>query len=112
MIDQTLKYTNQIQLERRKLQEEKDSLQEELDKFKLNQKDEVKEREKFYEGASWLGRQNLSVAETQVQQVENLRLEYIQKVAEAKGDEFLRGRAAEWLVEATLRLTQKTRDET
>jgi hypothetical protein len=33
-------------------------------------------------------------------------------VAEAEGDEFMRGRAAEWLVEATLRLTQKTKDET
>ena len=40
-----------------------------------------------------------------------MRVEYIQKVAESDGDEFLRGRAAEWLVEATLRLSQKTKDE-
>lgn len=64
MIDQTLKYTNEIQLERRKLQEEKDELQKQLDQMKLERTDETYERQKFYEGASWLGRQALTVSES------------------------------------------------
>lgn len=43
-------------MERRKLQEEKEALQSQIDRMNLERGDEVKEKEKFYEGASWLGR--------------------------------------------------------
>lgn len=56
VIDQTLKYTNQIQMERRKLHEEKEALQLQLAQTREAQKDEKAEKEKFYEGASWLGK--------------------------------------------------------
>lgn len=56
VIDQTVKYTNEIQMERRKLREEKEQLQAELDKLKLKSSDQGDDREKFYEGAAWLGR--------------------------------------------------------
>lgn len=106
VVDQTLKYTNQIQMERRKLQEEKDALQLQLDQVKLSKKDGVQEREKFYEGASWLGRQSLTVAEDAVKKCEGLKMEYMKKIADCGNDEFMRGRAAEWLVDSTVRLTQ------
>ena len=43
-------------MERRKLREEKDDLQKQLDQMKLVKKEEKEDREKFYEGAAWLGR--------------------------------------------------------
>ena len=98
-------------MERRKLHDEKEALQAELDKLKLSKKEELQEREKFYEGASWLGRQSLTVADDAVQKGEALKAEYLKKVAECDGDEFLRGRAAEWLVDSTIRLTQQVKDE-
>lgn len=111
IIDQTLKYTNQIQMERRKLHEEKEALQLEISQMKTAKKDENAEKEKFYEGAAWLGKQSLTVAENCLTQGEHLRLQYHKKVADAAGDEFLRGRAVEWLLDSTVRLTQEVRDE-
>lgn len=111
VIDQTLKYTNQIQMERRKLHEEKEALQLEIEQMKTTKKDEKVEKEKFYEGAAWLGKQTLQVAESGLTQGEHLRLQYHKKVADAAGDEFLRGRAVEWLLDSTVRLTQQVRDE-
>lgn len=111
IIDQTLKYTNQIQIERRKLHEEKEALQHEIAQMSAAKKDEKAEKEKFYEGAAWLGKQSLTVAEKCLNQGENLRLQYHQKVADASGDAFLRGRAVEWLLDSTIRLTQEVRDE-
>ena len=70
MIDQTLKYTNQIQIERRQLQEEKEALQSEIDRMKLEKADEKQEREKFYEGATWLGRQSLNYAQNACEKVD------------------------------------------
>ena len=106
VIDQTVKYTNEIQMERRKLREEKEQLQTELDKLKLKSSDQGLDREKFYEGATWLGRQTLTVAEEGVKKSENLKTEYLGKVAEHPNDEFMRGRAAEWLVDSSIRLAQ------
>ena len=105
IIDQTLKYTNQIQMERRQLQEDKDALQSEIDRMKLEKADETQEREKFYEGATWLGRQSLNYASNACDKVDNLKMEYLKKVNEAGNDEFLRGRAAEWLLDSTIRVT-------
>lgn len=59
VIDQTLKYTNEIQMERRRLKEENEQLQAKIDSMVLAKKDELDEKQKFYEGASWLGRQSL-----------------------------------------------------
>ena len=111
MIDQTLKYTNEIQMERRQLQEEKEELQKEIDNMRLAKEDMREEREKFYEGASWLGRQTLSVAEQAMENADNLKHEYTKKLTECGDDHFLRGRAAEWLVEKAMRITQHTKDE-
>jgi len=49
-------------MERRRLKEENDQLQSKIDSMNLARKDELDERQKFYEGASWLGRQSLQVA--------------------------------------------------
>ena len=38
-------------------------------------------------------------------------MEYLKKQTDAGNDEFLRGRAAEWLLDSTIRVTQQTKDE-
>lgn len=98
-------------MERRKLNEEKDALQLEVEQLKAAKTDETAEKAKFYEGAAWLGKQCLTVAEGCLTQGENLRLQYHKKVADAAGDDFLRGRAVEWLLDSTVRLTREVRDE-
>lgn len=72
----------------------------------LEKNDEKHEREKFYEGATWLGRQSLNYASDAVEKVDTLKLEYLKKITEAGNDEFLRGRAAEWLLDSTIRVTK------
>jgi hypothetical protein len=104
VIDQTLKYTNEIQIERRRLREEKDALQSQLDNIKLTKKEEKDDREKFYEGAAWLGRQSLQVADDAVRDVDTLKMEYMQKLAQNPTDDFMKGRAAEWLLDSTIRI--------
>lgn len=83
----------------------------EIANLKTAKQDERVEKEKFYEGAAWLGRQSLTAAESCLVKGETLRLQYHKKVADAAGDEFLRGRAVEWLLDSTVRLTQEVRDE-
>lgn len=111
IVDQTLKYTNEIQMERRKLKEEKEDLQKQVDLLKLEKVDEVAQRNKFYEGASWLGRQALNVCADSLKECEDLKLEYHRKLVECGDDQFLKGRAAEWFVEKAMRINQHTKDE-
>jgi len=98
-------------MERRKLHEEKEALQMEVANLRVAKKDERVEKEKFYEGAAWLGKQSLTAAEDCLTKGEHLRLQYHKKVADASGDEFLKGRAVEWLLDSTVRLTQQVRDD-
>lgn len=83
----------------------------EVASLKASKQDERIEKEKFYEGAAWLGKQSLTAAEDCLLKGENLRLQYHKKIADASGDEFLRGRAVEWLLDSTVRLTQQIKDE-
>jgi hypothetical protein len=46
------------------------------------------------------------VAQEAVQKCECLKMEYEKKIAENADDDFMKGRAAEWLVDSTMRLTQ------
>jgi hypothetical protein len=111
VIDQTLKYTNEIQMERRRLKEQNEDLQSKIDAMTLAKKDEVNDRQKFYEGATWLGRQSLQVADEAVKSIEDIKAEYHKKIGENPSDEFMRGRAAEWLVDSVIRLQQRVKDE-
>ena len=53
LVDQTVKYTNQIQIERRELLQENERIKQELTVLKTVTKNGDREREKFFEGASW-----------------------------------------------------------
>ena len=51
------------------------------------------------------------MADEAVNKVEDIKMEYLKKIAEHPSDEFMRGRAAEWLVDSIIRLQQKVKDE-
>lgn len=48
----------------------------------------------------------MTVAEDGVKKSDTLKTEYLSKVAEHPNDDFMRGRAAEWLVDSSIRLSQ------
>ena len=50
-----------------------------------------------------MGKQSLKVAEDGMQKINKLKMEYHAKITEAQGDEFLRSRAADWLLDSTAR---------
>ena len=79
--------------------------------MKLTKKEDKDDREKFYEGAAWLGRQSLQVAQDAVSEVDKLKMEYLQKLAENPNDDFMKGRAIEWLLDSTIRIQQRVKDE-
>jgi|TARA_B110001450_G_C17192050_1_gene307776 hypothetical protein len=38
-------------------------------------------------------------------------MEYLQKLAENPNDDFMKGRAIEWLLDSTIRIQQRVKDE-
>ncbi len=57
LVDSTVKFTNKIQLEKRRLELENAELKQKLDRLQTSFKNGETEREKFFEGASWASRQ-------------------------------------------------------
>lgn len=111
LVDQTVKYTNQIQIERRKLIEENELLKKKIEMLEQQKKDERVEKEKFYEGASWASKQAVSECEKGNERTRQLKQEYINKLKECGKDEFLRQRCSEWLIDQVERISKETRDQ-
>jgi hypothetical protein len=57
LVDTAVKYTNKIQIEKRKLEQENEELKQKLHRMSQSLKDGDTDRERFFEGASWAGRQ-------------------------------------------------------
>ena len=53
LVDKTVKYTNQIQIEKRELQLENERLNQKIAQLEAQSKTGDREREKFFEGATW-----------------------------------------------------------
>ena len=68
------------------------------------------DREKFYEGATWMGQQAVAESEKAVKKVEQIGAEYKKKVAESAADAFRKERVAEWALEACDRVTRETKE--
>ena len=54
LVDSTVKFTNQIMEEKRRLQDEVEKLHQKIDVMEQTRKGDGVDREKFYEGATWL----------------------------------------------------------
>ena len=68
------------------------------------------DREKFYEGAAWMGQQGVTETEKAVKGVEHMRGEYKRKVAECGADGFKRERVTEWVMDSCDKITREARD--
>lgn len=100
LVDQTVRYTNQIQQERRALQEEVERLKLRIEQLETLQGNEQALREKFYEGAAWLGKEAVEDANTGLSYVkEQLQREYERKLEEAGRDDMLRQRVSHWVMD-------------
>ena len=51
------------------------------------------------------------MADEAVVGIEEVKAEYLKKIGENPNDDFMRGRAAEWLIDSAIRLTQRVKDE-
>ncbi|CDW83586.1 UNKNOWN [Stylonychia lemnae] len=111
LVDQTVKYTNQIQQERRQLQDENERLKKRIEDLERSQKDEDNEREKFYDGAAWLGKQVVEECEKGLSKVsQSLRKEYQKKIDDCGRDDFLKSRVHDWLIDSSERVVKDVRD--
>lgn len=82
-----------------------------LERLQLSFKNGETEREKFFDGASWAARQCVQACDKGVDQSNQLRLQYQQRIKECDQDHFMRLRAAEWLLDSVARLVKEVRNE-
>lgn len=109
MVDQTLKYTNQIQLERRRLLEQKEELERELIQLKKSRGDDQTVKAKFYEGAAWSAKQSYDVAVQTAEKAEQMEMEFKNKMKD--NDQFLQKRAIEWMVASVNRILEDNKQD-
>ena len=81
-----------------------------LQAYESSSKSDNFDREKFYEGASWMGQQAVAEADRVVKAVEHVRGEYRKKVGESGDDKFKRESISEWVIDSCDRIAKETRD--
>ena len=111
LVDQTVKYTNQIQIERRELLQENERLKQELAQLKATTQNGEREREKFFEGASWNAKQAVKACDEGMVKAVKTGEDYKNRLKECENDHFMRLRAGEWLLDSTQRIVKEVRDE-
>lgn len=99
MVDKTVKYTNQIQAERRELLRENESLKAKIALIESQTRNGDREREKFFEGATWAAKQAVVASERAIDSAKKAGTDYTQRVKECDNDSFMRLRCAEWLLD-------------
>ena len=70
-----------------------------------------REREKFFEGASWNAKQAVKACDEGLAKNGKASEEYKIRIKECDQDHFMRLRAAEWLLDSTNRIVKEIRDE-
>jgi len=110
LVDKTVKYTNQIQVERRELLRENEMLKSKIAAMEAQTKNGEREREKFFEGASWAAKQGVIAGERAIDSSKKAGDDYRQRVKECDNDSFMRLRCAEWLLDQTQRIVKEVRD--
>lgn len=112
LVDSTVKFTNQVLEERRRLQEENERLRKQLDGLQEARDHDGFDREKFYEGAAWMGRQAVAEAEGGLKRLVEVRGDYRKRLVESGTDQYMRERVSEWVVDACERIAKETKDHT
>lgn len=69
-----------------------------------------REREKFFEGASWAAKQAVVASEKAIDSSKKAGEDYKNRLRECENDSFMRLRCAEWLMDQTQRIVKEVRD--
>ena len=82
-----------------------------MESLKATTKNGEREREKFFEGASWNAKQAVKFSDEGVKKSMQLGEDYKLRLKQCESDHFMRLRAGEWLLDATQRIVKEVRDE-
>ena len=96
--------------ERRRLQDENEHLRLKVEALEETRRNDGFDREKFYEGATWMGQQTVNETENAVKKVEQLRGDYKKKVADCANDAFMKERVTEWVMDSCDKITRDSKD--
>ena len=111
LVDTAVQYTNKIQIEKRRLEQENSELKQKLSKLQSSIREGDTERERFFEGASWAAKQCVLACDSGNGKFDTLRRQYNDRIHECESDHFMRMRAAEWLLDSSARLMREVKDE-
>ena len=82
-----------------------------LHRIQQSLKDGDTDRERFFEGASWAGRQCVQACDQGNHKFRDLKQSYEDRIKECESDHFMRMRAAEWLLDSSERIVKAVRDD-
>ena len=108
LVDSTVRFTNQVLEERRRLQDENERLRKQVEALEEVRRDDGFEREKFFEGAVWLGKQAAAASEEGLAKARQIKEELRRKQGEC--DAYQRERLGEWAAEVGERIAKETRE--
>jgi len=112
LVDSTVKFTNQIMEEKRRLSDQVEKLTQKIDVMEQTRKGDGVDREKFYEGASWLAQQSVAEGEEALRRLEALRQDFRKRVTETGcSDAFMRERLAEWVLDSSERIVKEAKEK-
>ena len=112
LVDSTVKFTNQVLEERRRLQDENEQLRKKIEALEEARKLDGFDREKFYEGAAWMGKQAVTECDEGLKRFETVKGDYKKRMNDSAKDQYLRERISEWVIDSCERITKETRDHT
>ena len=86
-------------------------LKHKIESMQHQTKNGEREREKFFEGASWAAKQSVVASEQAMDKSKKAGDDYRQRIKECDTDSFMRLRCAEWLLDSTQRIVKEVRDQ-
>jgi hypothetical protein len=69
------------------------------------------DREKFYEGASWLAQQSVAECDETLRRLEALRQDFRKRLTETGSDAFMRERLSEWVLDSSERIVKEAKEK-
>jgi hypothetical protein len=112
LVDSTVKFTNQVLEERRRLQDENEQLKRQLEGYREAARHEGFEREKFYDGAAWMGREAVGECEEALRRCAEVRAECRKRMEQTAESDILKERVAEWVVDSCERIAREAKEHT
>ncbi len=91
--------------------DEVEKLKSKIQSMEDARKEDGVDREKFYDGASWLAQQALIDCEDALRRLDGLKADYRKRLSDAGSDSFMRERLSEWVLDSSERIVKETKDK-